>query len=102
MAGTDASYSQLGWRVETARAATDANGNATFAWPAGVFSGPPVVALAVEAGAGFRSARIAANSATSTTVSVLQSAGVTVLGIGVLAVGTPAVGVTVHATATAP
>jgi hypothetical protein len=89
-------------RQERATAVTDANGSAVFNWPAGAFPGPPVVALAIEAGAGFRSARISANTATSTTVNVLQAAGVTVLGIGVLASGTPAAGVTVHATATAP
>ncbi|MGV2914546.1 hypothetical protein [Streptomyces alfalfae] len=80
---------------------TDANGSVTFTWPAGAFTGPPVVSLAVEAGAGFRSARVSANSATATTVVVLQASGVTLLGIGVLAAGTPASGVTVHAHATA-
>lgn len=70
-------------------------------WPAGAFDAPPVIALAVEAVGGFRSAEISANSATSTTVSVLVAAGATLLGIGVLAVGAAASGVTVHATATA-
>ncbi|MEZ7005829.1 hypothetical protein [Streptomyces sp. AD55] len=66
------------------------------------FAAPPVIAATVEAGSGFRSVRIAANSPSSTTVHVDVSAGVTLLGIGVLAVGTNASGVTVHCTATAP
>jgi hypothetical protein len=84
-----------------ATAVTDGNGNAVFTWPAGAFTAPPVVTVALEAGAGFRSARVSANSATQTTVAVLQAAGVTLLGIGVLAAGTPASGVTVHAHAAA-
>jgi len=73
---------------------------ATFHWPPGTFTAPPVVTVALEAGAGFRSARISANTAAQTQVSVLTAAGVTLLGIGVLATGTPASGVTVHAHAT--
>ncbi|MEU9576310.1 hypothetical protein [Streptomyces chilikensis] len=88
-------------REERVTAVTDGDGVATFNWPAGAFSGPPVVTLAVEAGAGFRSARIASNTATQTTVHVLAAAGVTLLGIGVLAAGVNAPGVTVHAHATA-
>ncbi|MFD8509713.1 hypothetical protein ACFV27_01005 [Streptomyces antimycoticus] len=90
-----------GPRVERATGVTDGSGNVMFTWPPGAFAAPPVVALAVEAGAGFRSARIAANTAATTTVSVLQTTGVTLLGIGVLAAGTAAAGVSVHATATA-
>lgn len=90
-----------GPRVERARAVTDADGNAVFTWPVGAFTAPPVVGVEVEAGPGFRSARIVANTAASTTVSVLAAAGVTLLGIGVLAAGQPAVGVTVHAVAVA-
>lgn len=85
-----------------ARAVTDSSGNAVFTWPPALFTGPPVVTLAVEASGGFRSARIAANSAASTTVNVQVSAGVTLLGLGVLAVGVAASGVTVHATAREP
>ncbi|MGW6391219.1 hypothetical protein ACWFR1_12120 [Streptomyces sp. NPDC055103] len=66
------------------------------------FAAPPVVTASVQAGDGFRSVRIAANSAASTTVHVDASAGVTLLGIGVLAVGAPAAGVTVHVHAIAP
>lgn len=97
---TSGSYTLPGPRTERARGVTDANGNVTFTWPAGAFSAPPVVALAVQSG-GFQSARISANTSTSTTVSVLAAAGVTLLGVGVLAVGAPAPGVTVHAHAVA-
>jgi hypothetical protein len=90
-----------GPRVERATAVTDGNGSAVFNWPAGAFAAPPVVTVGLEAGPGFRSYRIAANSAASTTVHVLASAGVTILGIGVLAAGQPAAGVTVHAHAAA-
>lgn len=83
-------------------AVTNGSGNAVVTWPAGVFAAAPVVTIAVQAGAGFYSARVAANSATSTTVHVVQAAGVTLLGIGVLAAGVAASGVTVHVTATAP
>jgi hypothetical protein len=98
---TGGDYEAPGRRQERATAVTDGNGLATFTWPAGAFTSPPVVTLAVEAGAGFRSARIASNTAGQTTVAVLQAAGVTLLGIGVLAAGVAASGVTVHATATA-
>lgn len=100
--GTAGDYEAPQQRQERATAVTDGSGNAVFNWPAGAFSAPPVVTLAVEAGAGFRSARIASNSATQTTVHVLQASAVTLLGIGVLAVGTNAAGVTVHAYATSP
>ncbi|MGW3971211.1 hypothetical protein ACWEFD_18165 [Streptomyces ardesiacus] len=73
----------------------------TFAWPAGAFSAPPVVTVAVQGASAFRSHAITANSAASTTVNVLAAAGVTLLGIGVLAVGAPAAGITVHAHAVA-
>lgn len=99
--GATGSYAPRPRRQERATGVTDATGNVTFTWPVGAFTTPPVVSLAVQAGTGFRSARIAANTALVTTVNVLQSASVTVLGIGVLATGGPAVGVTVHATATA-
>ena len=66
---------------------TDGSGNVTFAWPAGAFSAPPVVTIGVQGASAFRSHSITANTASSTTVNVLASAGVTLLGIGVLAVG---------------
>lgn len=95
------SYTPPPPRQEHATDVTDANGTVTFTWPVGAFTDPPVVSLAVQAGTGFRSARIAANTAAATTVNVLQASGVTLLGIGVLAAGAPAAGATVHATATA-
>lgn len=100
MSGTAAQLAPR--RVFTARGVTNASGVVVFNWPAGAFSAPPVVTLALETGAGFRSARISANTAASTTVSVLEAAGITLLGIGVLAAGVAASGVTVHAHAVAP
>jgi hypothetical protein len=79
---------------------TNGSGDAVFTWSP-PFDAPPVIEATVQAGAGFRSLRIAANSPSSTTVHVDQSAGVTLLGIGVLAVGTNAAGVTVHVLAVA-
>jgi hypothetical protein len=99
---TRGSYSPLTPHLERATGVTDGSGNVTFAWPAGAFSAPPVVTIGVQGASGFRAHSITANSAASTTVNVLASAGVTLLGIGVLAVGTPAAGVTVHAHAVAP
>jgi hypothetical protein len=98
---TSGAYTPPARRVERGTGVTDGSGNVTFAWPPGAFTAPPVVTLALQAGDGFRSARISANSATATTVNVLAASGVTLLGIGVLAAGAPAAGVTVHATATA-
>ncbi|MET8609819.1 hypothetical protein [Streptomyces misionensis] len=98
---TAGAYRSPGTRVERATAVTDGSGNVTFTWTPG-FAGPPVVTLAVQGGDGFRSARISANTATSTTVNVQVAAGVTLLGLGVLAVGAPAAGVTVHAIAAGP
>ncbi|MGW1352833.1 hypothetical protein ACWCQE_26725 [Streptomyces sp. NPDC002409] len=74
---------------------TNASGDVVFSWSP-PFAAPPVVTVAVQAGAAFRSATITANSASSTTVHVDQSTGVTLLGIGVLAIGSAAAGVTVH------
>ncbi|MYR62704.1 hypothetical protein GTY54_43055 [Streptomyces sp. SID625] len=99
---TNGTYTPTSPRVERATGTTDGSGNVTFAWPAGAFSGPPVVTIGVQGGTAFRSHTITANSATSTTVNVLVAAGVTLLGIGVLAVGAPAAGITVHAHAVAP
>ncbi|MFC8723765.1 hypothetical protein [Streptomyces bacillaris] len=94
-------YNPPAARRERATAVTNSGGDAVFTWSP-PFPAPPVIEATVQAGAGFRSLRIAANSASSTTVHVDQSTGVTLLGIGVLAIGTNAVGVTVHCTATAP
>lgn len=85
-----------------ATAVTDGAGNAVFTWPAGTFTAPPVVTVALQAGAGFRSATVTANSAASTTVHVLGAPVVSLLGIQILAASVPASGVTVHAHAVAP
>lgn len=98
---TRGAYQRPGGRVERATGVTDGSGTVTFTWPPGAFTTPPIVTLALQGGDGFRSARISANTAVSTTASVLAASGVTLLGIGVLAVGAPAAGVTVHAIATA-
>ncbi|MEU6628465.1 hypothetical protein ABZ905_09235 [Streptomyces parvus] len=74
----------------------------TFTWPAGAFTAPPIVTVVLQGAVGFRVHSITANSATTMTVNVQASTGVTLLGIGVLAVGGPAAGVTVHAHAAAP
>ncbi|MGA5202804.1 hypothetical protein [Streptomyces variegatus] len=99
---TAGDYEAPARRQERATAVTDGNGNAVFAWPAGAFAAPPVVTVAIQGPAAFRSHSITANTAASTTVNVLAAAGVTLLGIGVLAAGSPAAGVTVHAHAVAP
>ncbi|WP_309317389.1 hypothetical protein [Streptomyces salinarius] len=95
-------YTPVSGRVERATGVTDASGNAVFNWPAGVFSAPPVVTVALQGPAGFRSHTVTANSATATTVNVQGSPVVSLLGIQILAAATPAAGITVHVHATAP
>lgn len=56
----------------------------------------------MQAGAGFRSARITANTESSTTVQADGAAVVELLGISLLAAALPASGVTVHLIATEP
>ncbi|WP_329368717.1 hypothetical protein OG896_24525 [Streptomyces sp. NBC_00669] len=91
-----------GVRVARASAVTDNGGQAVITWSP-PFSAPPVVALAVQvSSSGFRSARITANSASSTTVQADGAAVVELLGISVLAAALPATGVTVHLIATEP
>lgn len=93
--GVPGDPASAGPRTERRTAVTNAAGDVTLTWsPA--FTAPPVVTATVEAGVGYRSIRIAANSGVSTTVHVDVSAGVTLLGIGVLAIGTAAAGVAVH------
>jgi hypothetical protein len=99
---TAGDYETPARREERATAVTDGSGNAAFAWPAGAFAAPPVVTLAVQGPAGFRSLTITANSAASTTVNVLGAPVVSLLGIQILAASVPAPGVTVHAHAVAP
>lgn len=90
--------------LQTARATgvTDGAGNVTFNWPAGMFTVPPVVTVALQGAAGFRSSAITANSPTATTVNVLGAPVVSLLGINILAASVAAVGITVHVHATAP
>lgn len=89
-------------RVVAATTVTDASGDAVFTWPAGAFAVPPVVTVALQGAAGFRSHTVTANSATATTVNVVGAPVVSVLGIQILAAAIPAAGVTVHVHAVAP
>lgn len=98
---TSGHYTPTHARQAHARAVTNSSGDATITWSP-PFGAPPIITATVEAGSGFRSLRVAANSATSTTIHVDVSTGVTLLGIGVLALGAAASGVTVHVTATEP
>lgn len=83
-------------------AVTDAAGNASFAFPAGLFAAAPVVDLAIQFAAGSNPIdfRITALSATSCTVNVRQSPTLVVLSLSVLGVAAPLAGVTVHCIAT--
>ncbi|MFC8882987.1 hypothetical protein ACFT54_10225 [Streptomyces cinereoruber] len=99
---TSGEYRPTSGRVERATGVTDANGNVTFAWPAGTFSVPPVVTVALQGATGFRSHTITANSATATTVNVVGAPVVSLLGIQILAAATPAPSITVHVHAAAP
>ena len=99
--GTDGAYAPPGGRVERAQGVTDGSGNVTFTWPPGAFSAPPVVTVAIQAGSGFRSVTVTANSSASTTVNVVGAPVVSLLGIQILAAAVPASGITVHAHATA-
>lgn len=91
-----------GVRLERAAAVTDSGGQAVITWSP-PFAAPPVVTLAVQAGAGgFRSVRITANTASATTVQADGAAVVELLGISLLAAAVPAAGVTVHALAVEP
>lgn len=102
MSTSGAYRAPAGPRIERATGVTDGNGSVTFAWPAGAFTAPPVVTLAVEGASGsFRTVRISANSAASTTAQVTGAAVVELLGIQLLAAALPAAGVTVHAHAIA-
>lgn len=100
MSGTSGSYQRPGGRVEHATAVTGPGGEATLVWPPGAFSAPPVVTLAVAAGAGFRSVRIVSNTAAATVVEAVGAAVVELLGVQILAVGAGAAGVTVLGMAT--
>lgn len=94
---TGGDYTLPGPRVERAVGVTDGSGNVTLVWPAGAFTAPPTVTVALQGAAGFRSHTITANSATSTTVTVVGAPVVSLLGIQILAASVPASGVTVHA-----
>ncbi|WP_328434581.1 hypothetical protein [Streptomyces sp. NBC_00425] len=85
-----------------ATAVTDASGNATFAFPAGLFSAAPVLDVAIQFAAGSNPIdyRATTLTATSAVVNVRQSPTLVVLSLSVLGVAAPIAGVTVHAIAT--
>lgn len=91
-----------GLLVQRITGTTDGSGNVTLSWPQ-AFSGTPVVALALEtSNTAMHSARITANSGSSTSVNVTRAPTVTVLSINVLGATVAASGVTVHALGAAP
>ncbi|EDY43988.1 hypothetical protein SSBG_02178 [Streptomyces sp. SPB074] len=91
-----------GVRVARATAVTTSSGQAVVAWEP-PFEAAPVVSVAVQGdGGGFRSVRVTANSASSTTVQAEGAAVVELLGISLLAAALPAAGVTVHLIAVEP
>lgn len=80
---------------------TDAAGNAVFNLAAAAFASPPVVATALQtADTGATEARVTDLTATSCTINVRRSAGVTILGITVLGLPQALAGATVHLFAT--
>ncbi|WP_371798987.1 collagen-like protein [Streptomyces sp. NBC_01707] len=96
--GTPGAPGAPGTQIARAVATTDSSGQAVFTWfPA--FAAPPIVTLAVQAGAGFRSVRIVSNTATTTTIQATGAAVVELLGIQLLAASIAAAGVVIHATA---
>lgn len=99
---TGGDYAPPAPRVERATAVTNAAGQATFSWPAGAFTAPPIVTLGVVAAAGLRSVQIISNTATETVVQATGVAVVELLGIQVLTIGGAAAGITVHAHAVRP
>jgi hypothetical protein len=99
MSGSSGSYTPPPPRLDAFVGVTDADGRVMWAFDE-PFPAPPVVTATVHAATGFYSLQVAQVGAESCLISVVESAAVTLLGIGVLAVGAPAVGVTVNATAT--
>jgi len=83
---------------------TNASGDVTFAFPAGLFAAAPVVEVAFQGAASASPVdfRITALSATSCTINVRQSLAtvVALIGLTILAASTPLNGATVHVIAT--
>lgn len=83
---------------------TDAAGNVTFAFPAGLFAAAPVVNVAFQGAASASPVdyRITAVSATSVTINVRQSLAtvVALIGLTILAASVPLAGAIVHVIAT--
>lgn len=102
MSGTAGSPPQR--RHYAATGVTDAGGNVTFAFPAGMFSSAPAVELSYQ-GAQSSSPvdyRITAISAASVTAHVRQSTAtvVALIGLTLLAQSLPLAGATIHLVAT--
>lgn len=83
-------------------AVTDASGNATYAFPAGLFAAAPVVDVAIQFPAGSNPIdyRITTLTTTSCVVNVRQSPTLVILSLSVLGVAANIAGVTVHLIAT--
>lgn len=83
---------------------TDAAGNITFAFPAGLFAAAPAVAAAFQGAASASPVdyRITAISAASVTINVRQSLAtvVALIGLTILAASLPLAGATIHVIAT--
>lgn len=83
---------------------TDASGNVTFTFPAGLFAAAPVIDLAFQGAANASPVdyRITALSATSCTVNVRQSLAtvIALLGLTLLAASLPLSGAIIHCIAT--
>lgn len=83
---------------------TDAGGNVTFAFPAGLFAAAPVIDVAFQGAASASPVdyRITALSATSVTVNVRQSLAtvVALIGLTILAASVNLAGATIHVIAT--
>ena len=79
-------------------AVSDASGNATFTFPAGLFPAPPVVSTAVQFPASQNPLdyRVTTLTATSCVVNVKQSPTLVVLSLSVLGLAANIAGVTVH------
>ncbi len=100
---TDGDYDLVGMRPAfRATAVSDASGNATFTFPAGLFPAAPV-AVATQQFAASQNPidlRIVTLTATSCVVNVKQSPTLVVLSLSVLGVAANIAGVTVHLVAT--
>lgn len=105
MSGTTGLYVRAARRTFTATAVSDAAGNATFAFPAGLFTAPPVVSVAFQGAASASPVdyRVTALTAAGATINVRQSLAtvVALIGLTILAASAPLAGATIHLIAVA-